>query len=528
MRGSQRGRLHVVVERHRRELLRLERATASEMVRMYGGIWQRLREAIETLAQQYNTAAAANAEISPSWIHEFNRLYNLQRQTEAEMRHFIDAAEARIVENEREAVAAAGQHFDELMTVSAGPGVVGRWDRLPVEAVSDLVGFTADGSPLRDLLDELGDSASQAVRDGLIEGLAIGQNPREIARRIRKELGGNLTRLLRISRTETLRAYREATRRNYQANDDIIAGWRWLAAKQARTCVMCLAMDGTFHTLDEHLDDHPNGRCAYVPVLRGEEGDGPQWETGAEWLEKSNEDIQRQVLGDAGYEAYKAGAVTLRDYVGQKHDKDWGSTRYARSLREILGKEGAQQWGQIARWEKLPDEKLIPALVRSEIEPTPHLLERVQGYVAGRGFDPQRMQLVDKQVAGHEWKGRLLRENDLLPTLEQHYLKHVVARQEWAEGTTITEYVQTAEDVIRNAESGILAAKVRNRWHMFFVDRVPDVRPHTGSDWVVVQYAVSEGYWWSAYRLWRGVEQLTGLAEREGNRWLRLLPKRES
>lgn len=361
-RGSYRGRLHVVVERHRRELLRLERATASEMVRAYGGIWQRLREAIETLAQQYNTAAAANAEISPSWIFEFNRLYNLQRQTEGELRRLLDYAEARIIANEREAVTAANRHLGELITASAGPGVIGRWDRLPVEAVSDLVGFTADGSPLRELLDELGDSASQAIRDGLIEGLAIGQNPREIARRIRKELGGDLTRLLRISRTETLRAYREATRRNYQANDDIIAGWRWLAAKQARTCAMCLAMDGTFHTLDEHLNDHPNGRCAYIPVLKGEENKAPQWKTGADWFEQQDADVQRRVLGDAGYEAYQAGAVTLRDYVGQRRDRDWGSTRYARSLREILGGDGAKRWIDAARHASRVEEETIAGI----------------------------------------------------------------------------------------------------------------------------------------------------------------------
>ena len=503
----------------------MERAGASEMVRAYGGVWQRLRVAIESLAKQYNDAAAVNDEISPSWVFEFNRLYNLQRQTEAEMRHFIDAAEARIVENEREAVAAAGQHFDELMTVSAGPGVVGRWDRLPVEAVSDLVGFTADGSPLRELLDELGTDASQKVRDGLIQGLALGQNPRQVARAIRGELGGNLVRALRIARTEQLRSYREATRRNYEANSDIIAGWRWLAAKQPRTCAMCLAMDGTFHTLDEHLDDHPNGRCAYVPVLRGEEGDGPQWETGAEWLEKSNEDIQRQVLGDAGYEAYKAGAVTLRDYVGQKHDKDWGSTRYARSLKEILGKEGAQRWGQIARWEKLPDEKLIPALVRSEIEPTPHLLERVQGYVAGRGFDPQRMQEAGQEVhsAQIEWQGRIVTRSDRLSVLDAHYLKHVIKRGEWPQGTTLEEYTESIRAVVQDPNSGIMASWLRGRWRLNFMANVPEMRPHWGTDWIVVEYDVARGWWYTAYRAWDDLDHVTKDKRRGGIRWLRPL-----
>ncbi len=101
---------------------------------------------------------------------------------------------------------------------------------------------------------------------------------------------------------------------------------------------MCLAMDGTFHTLDEHLDDHPNGRCAMVPVLKGEEGAPPVWETGSEWLDKQPEAVQRKVLGNAGYEAYKAGAVTLQDFVGQRKSREWGTTRYALPTSTILEK----------------------------------------------------------------------------------------------------------------------------------------------------------------------------------------------
>ncbi len=331
--GSMRGEIHRIVERHRRELLRLERGAASEMVRAYGGIWQRLKAEIDRLLEEYQ----ATDDLSASWLYEHDRLGNLQRQVEAELRRFVDYAEARIVANEHEAVTAAGQHLQEVLTVSrTRPGVVVRWDKLATLAVEDLVGFTANGSPLRALLDELGPAASEAVRSSLIEGLALGQNPREIARRIKRDVGMGLVRALRISRTETLRAYREATRRNYQANSDIIVGWRWLAAKQGRTCAMCLAMDGTFHTLDEHLDDHPNGRCAMVPVLRGDKG-APGWETGSVWLDKQPETVQRQVLGDAGYEAYKAGAVTLTDFVGQRRSREWGTTRYAKSLKEILG-----------------------------------------------------------------------------------------------------------------------------------------------------------------------------------------------
>lgn len=346
--GSFRGQIHTIVVRHRRELLKMERAGASEMVRVYGEIWQRLKVEIERLVERYMEASAIDAEIGVSWVFEFNRLQNLQRQVEEELRYFAAFAESRIVAGQWEAVDAAGQHLAEILMTSTGLGVHVRWDRLPVEAVSDLVGLTRRGSPLRALLDELGPEASKAVRDGLIQGLALGHNPRKVARAIRGEMGGNLVRALTISRTEMLRSYREATRRNYEANSDIIAGWRWLAAKQPRTCAMCLAMDGSFHTLKEHLDDHPNGRCVMVPVLKGDEKAATSWETGSDWLARQSIETQRRILGNAGAAAYRAGAVKLTDYVGQKYSDEWGSTRYARSLRDIVGVEEAKKWREVA------------------------------------------------------------------------------------------------------------------------------------------------------------------------------------
>jgi hypothetical protein len=41
---------------------------------------------------------------------------------------------------------------------------------------------------------------------------------------------------------------------------------------------------------------------------------------------------------------YKAGAVTLDDFVGQRHSKDWGTTRQAKSLSSILGSDAAKKW----------------------------------------------------------------------------------------------------------------------------------------------------------------------------------------
>lgn len=336
------GRIYRQVEAFRAELLRMERAAASAMVREYGTAWQRLRSQLDALLQQIAVARQVGEDVSPTWLFRSSRLQSLLMQVEQEIARFVDYAEPTVREQQRLAVEAAMQHAGEMVHLVADEaGVAVSFARLPGEAVTDLIGFTESG-PLRVLLDKLGPSVSEGFRQAMIESLVLGRNPRETARRVRREFSVGLARALRISRTETLRAYREATRRSYQTNSDVVEGWIWLAAKQPRTCPMCLAMDGTFHQLSERLNDHPNGRCVMVPAIRGVAR--PKYETGAEWFDRQDEATQRTVLGRAGYEAYRGGAVQLSDFVGRRQSRDWGTTRYARSLAQILGVNEARKW----------------------------------------------------------------------------------------------------------------------------------------------------------------------------------------
>ena len=70
----------------------------------------------------------------------------------------------------------------------------------------------------------------------------------------------------------------------------------------------------------------------------------PEIETGESLFARLRGAQQRAILGNAAFEAYKAGAVKLADFVGRQSDPRWGTMRYARSLKEILGKEQARKW----------------------------------------------------------------------------------------------------------------------------------------------------------------------------------------
>lgn len=354
------GRLLRTARQFRQQLLSNERRAASEMVRAYGSSWIQVRKYVDDLLDKRAQAIARGEDVDIDWVRRANRLSQLQAQIEHEFTNFAQFADPLVAKQQQEAVDAALDHAEQLTSVAMGDppeGVSVRFNQVPREALIDLVGFSSSGSPLGELFAALGPDVGLAARDTLITGFALGENPRKIAKRMRKTMGMGLDRALRISRTEVMRSYREATRREYAENSDIMHGWIWHSGRDLRTCVMCWAMHGTKHGFEETLDDHPNGRCTMLPDTKSWEELGfPGIETAQKGIQTGEdefrelpEDKQRIILGGAAFEAYKAGDVLLKDFVGRRHDPDWGSMRYARSLASILGAQDALAYRRAAR-----------------------------------------------------------------------------------------------------------------------------------------------------------------------------------
>ncbi len=217
------------------------------------------------------------------------------------------------------------------------------------------MGALSDGSPVRGLLAELGGGVVDGVEQALLSGVARGANPRVIAREVARVGAGGLNRALRISRTEVIRAHREATRRTFQTNDDVLEGWRWHSALDKRTCPSCFALHGSLHRSDARLDSHPACRCVMIPAVLpwsdlgfpGVADRRPRVRGGTELFLERGEAFQRSVLGtDVAFQAFKSGEVMLVDFVARRADPRWGSMRYARSLRAVRENRGGFQLGE--------------------------------------------------------------------------------------------------------------------------------------------------------------------------------------
>jgi SPP1 gp7 family putative phage head morphogenesis protein len=341
--------------RFKRKLLRENDKALREMARTYAAAWKKLKPQFDALTKQIEEARRLNQKVKPSWIFRQQRYRLLMNQAEAEIMKFGKFASGAIGDQQRKALTLGVNHSTELMQLSLGPppqevvraGYRVSWARIPKEALQNIVGVLADGSPLDYKFKNLPKEVAQGVKDVISTGIAQGQNPKVMAREIKRTFDGALSNALTTCRTETLRAYRTASHENYRANSDVVKGWIRSASKGPRTCAACWGEDGTFHTLDEDLGDHPSGRCVAIPQTKSWDELFPDLDMSGikdtsakpydptESFDKLSEVDKLRVLGRTRLEMYKRGEITLRDLATTQKSKIWGDSIRPKNLKEL-------------------------------------------------------------------------------------------------------------------------------------------------------------------------------------------------
>lgn len=338
--------------RFRQQLLARERRAASAMVRYYGDTWRRLQPEIRALQAEVDGMRAAGEDVSKARIGAFKRLQSIESQAQQELLQFTEYADDAIRGAEREAIAAAERDASALMRAAypTDAPITIRFDRMPREAVENLVGFLQDGSPLADLLADAAGEAVEGFASTMVTGMAAGWNPRRLARALRSEFGMGLTQALKISRTEQLRAYRTTSLNAYRTSN-VCTGWEWLATLSPRTCMACLEKDGTRYPLSAEFEDHVQGRCCPVPITKsyaemGIDAPEPDFtrEKGHDWFLRQDEGVQRGVLGDGKFDAWKDGQFKLEDVPKLTKSRIWGDSWTPKTLEELVP-ESAQLVG---------------------------------------------------------------------------------------------------------------------------------------------------------------------------------------
>lgn len=289
----------------RDKLLQLEKRRQTLVVAQFGRIRDRLLVKIADLLERIEKERRTDGNAPPILLLQRARLGEILDAVTDEINRASKRLAAIASGSQATAVDIAREQAEEYPALQTELGF------FDGEAVRELIGVGADGGVLDKWFSNIAKPVRRAMFDALEFGLAAGSSNAAIARDVREAIGGGTARAMTIVRTETNRAYREASRKFY---DEVpaVRGWRWLAALDLRTCPICWALHGRVFPTKTKFGTHPNCRCVMVPVLEGE----PGVPTGPELFDQLSDSQKKAILGPGRYELYTRGA-DLKDFVGQ-------------------------------------------------------------------------------------------------------------------------------------------------------------------------------------------------------------------
>ena len=354
-------------DRFRAALLSKDLAAQKRIIGTYQTIYGGLQDKIELLLLEIEKRGGT---MSRGQVVRLAQYKNLMDGVEKELTGYGVVVKTELSQASQAAIAQstadARRMIEQAIITNGGQIQYNALRSLDPRVIEQLLGFLSPEGELYKRIDAMPAWTASQVSDAIIDGVAVGKNPRTIANMITTAFGGSLTDAMRMVRTSQLWAYREATRATYAANSDIVSGWVWHSALDGRTCPSCIAMHGTEHSHDEPLNDHHNGRCAMVPITVL--NPTPNIEKGSDWFNKQPESVQRDILGKGRFEAWKGGKFQLSDVVGQHKDGVYGDMRVPRPLKDILRTNRAIEYIEaqdIIPVNEITDNNKYKALVRS-------------------------------------------------------------------------------------------------------------------------------------------------------------------
>lgn len=318
-----------LIQRHRAQVLARDRATLRHLTREWLKIERVLVQQMNPIAEEA-VRTAATSGLTPEQLRI--RAESLQRQLFARIGEYGETVADITTAEQRRMIELVGSQFEsQLAAMGALPS---GFNALPVTAMESMVGHVAGGSPIYNyfLSNGLADKTMTAIGDALIKGIALGRNPKVVARLMADAAGLPHRRALLIARSEMMRIMRITSLENYRQSD-IVQGWVWLASKSDRTCLACLAKDGSIHPLDEEFNDHPAGRCGAMPYLPGIT---PKFQTGREWFEQQPTETQMAMMGPRRYAAWRGNRFAFDDLAHPHHSPVFGTHYQEASLEQAI------------------------------------------------------------------------------------------------------------------------------------------------------------------------------------------------
>lgn len=322
-------------------------ATKTRLVTAYERALPSIRDAIALLEQRLGDLqdARPGETITTGQVTGLEEYRNLLRRMEIEMRDFAGVVRNEAGTLQDRGIVVGANAAEDMTSATAGnlnTVIQTGWNRPDPAALARLID-TVDGAPFREKASAFGQNAAQQIADMVLTAVAQGKNPRAIAGLLRNGLLIPYGWAENMVRTAQLWAYRGASHATYAANSRVLEGWVWYAALDTRTCLSCISQHGRKYPLTASLNDHHQGRCTPVPIVRGS-----TWPdliiTGPNWFESQPASYQRAQMGGALWRAWQDGAIRWNEMSQPYQDDVYGEMLREVSVSGALGKEAAQQY----------------------------------------------------------------------------------------------------------------------------------------------------------------------------------------
>lgn len=201
---------------------------------------------------------------------------------------------------------------------------------------------------LKEWLIGIEESRAIKIRDAIRLGYVEGQTINDVVKRIRGTRSLNYADgLLDVSRRDAEAIVRTAISHTssyarealYQANSDIVKGFRYTSTIDSRTTLLCSSRDGNEYKINEPkpaIPAHINCRSIYVAILKtwkemgldiadtppstraSLDGQIPATTTYNEWLKKQSVERQDDILGITKAKLFRDGGLDLPKFISKQ------------------------------------------------------------------------------------------------------------------------------------------------------------------------------------------------------------------
>lgn len=353
--------LEDLIQQQRDRLGDLDDVASARMRAIYQSQAQAVMVQLERVTRRIDEARKAGVEVHPDWLRRQNDYVRLVRQLD-DLQAGFSRDGARMLDQLQLDARGYGATDGRAQAEMAGYSFQ---QQINVPATERFVSALDPDSPVREVLDSYGTNARNVITKELSDGMALGRGPREIIRAIKRQIVQDPQRNIdALVRTEMMRAYRGSLFDQYAKGG--VQTWVWRCAHNARTCLACLARDGSEHPMtDRFMQAHVCCRCIPSPKPRRLYVEEPI--TGEAWLRQQPESVQRaRMPSKAAWEAWQSGDLKLIDFVGIRRSRKWGDSVYERSGVQALAAAEQRRQATARRVNRTPQ------LSEPKSEPHPH------------------------------------------------------------------------------------------------------------------------------------------------------------